>query len=735
MSITIFLTFVAFVLGLSFYLGRKTKSAKGYFAAGGNIHWGVNGVAFAGDYLSAASFLGICGMIAFSGYDGFLYSIGYLAGWIVALFVVAEPMKRLGKFTFTDALDSKFNSKGIQLMAGISTLIVSLCYLIPQMVGAGVLVEPLLGVPHYWGVIMVGVIVIYIVATAGMASTTYVQFLKGGLLIIFSTVLAVCFCYRGLTTEPVTLDADGNEVTPHAFETLSAQESNGVLTIDTDQNGIAYTVIAEKTKTDKAGKELGHFVLAQHDVALREDPSDAKGRMLIDLKSISIHLPRKGTREKLKTLNGMDKKGQVMINGVPHVYQTIDDQQVLVLHDTSSVTIDGVKYFQKDGKYFAKIHEWYKKDVADDGAITLTECQYVAVQPNEGKIINGIPASKENHLRPVGNISQLPGGKKKTGGVGPFELLAIIGHDDTRIKSWGKNAKFEHDDDQITVYYPITRTGPEYTRPGLKFPLTSKNFMDKLNFISLMLALFFGTAALPHILIRYYTVPTPAAARKSTIVAIACIGFFYVLTIYLGMGATVSGVLNPETSNMSAPLFARSFGLFLFAMISALAFATVLGTVSGLIVASSGAVAHDLLNRYAGVEMTDKTKVWVGKLAAITVGLVAIILGIVFRGMNVSFLVGWAFAIAASANLPAILMLLFWKKTTAKGIAASIFVGIVAAIGIIMLGPDMFVRYGLERSDAIIALGQPGIISIPASFITLVVVSLLTQKNSKTAAA
>ena len=170
------------MLWISYHFARRTKSAKGYFAAGGQIHWSVNGIAFAGDYLSAASFLGICGMIATYGYDGFLYSIGYLAGWIVALFVVAEPMKRLGKFTFTDALDAKFNSKGIQLMAAISTLVVSVFYLIPQMVGAGTLVTPLLGLPHWLGVVMVGAIVIIIVATAGMASTTYVQFLKGGLL-------------------------------------------------------------------------------------------------------------------------------------------------------------------------------------------------------------------------------------------------------------------------------------------------------------------------------------------------------------------------------------------------------------------------------------------------------------------------------------------------------------------------------------------------------------------------
>ena len=148
LAVIVFVLFVALVLGLSFYFARRSKSAAGYYAAGGNIHWSVNGIAFAGDYLSAASFLGICGMIATAGYDGFLYSIGYLAGWIVALFVVAEPMKRLGKYTFTDALDSRFNSRGIQLAAAISTLVVSIFYLIPQMVGAGVLVTPLLGLPH-----------------------------------------------------------------------------------------------------------------------------------------------------------------------------------------------------------------------------------------------------------------------------------------------------------------------------------------------------------------------------------------------------------------------------------------------------------------------------------------------------------------------------------------------------------------------------------------------------------
>jgi cation/acetate symporter len=222
-SIALFVFFVAFVLGLSFFFARKAKSAAGYYAAGGNIHWAVNGIAFAGDYLSAASFLGICGMIATAGYDGFLYSIGYLAGWIVALFVVAEPMKRMGKYTFTDALDSKFNHKGIQLAAAVSTLVVSIFYLIPQMVGAGVLVTPLLGLPHWVGVILVGSIVIVIVATAGMTSTTYVQFLKGGLLVIFSVIVTGAVLLRGLSTTP---DQDGT-VPYHKYATIEATVVDG----------------------------------------------------------------------------------------------------------------------------------------------------------------------------------------------------------------------------------------------------------------------------------------------------------------------------------------------------------------------------------------------------------------------------------------------------------------------------------------------------------------------------
>lgn len=627
MVIAIFLGFVLFVLILSFYLGARTRTSSGYYAAGGQIHWGVNGIAFAGDYLSAASFLGICGMIAVVGYDGFLYSIGYLAGWIVALFVVAEPMKRLGKYTFTDAVDSKYNSRGIKLAAAISTLIVSVCYLIPQMVGAGVLVTPLLGLAHHWGVLMVGAIVITIVATAGMASTTYVQFLKGGMLIIFSTVLVISVLVRGFSTKP-------------------------------DQGG-----------------------------------------------SVQFHEHR--------SMDAAMEGNQLAV--------TEPGWQVLEVQDSAAAKATFAR-LSKDG-----VESWWMVDGAE-GAVTLQETQSVVETSDGRKLINGALASGTNQLRQVGNVEKLRGQETAPeGSVSPFGLLAAMSDPETIVRRWKDVKLTDASGNNATIYYSTLTPGNKLMRPGLKFKVEGTP-LEKFDFVSLMLALFLGTAALPHILIRYYTVPNPAAARKSTIVAIAGIGFFYILTLYMGLGATMNSVINPADSNMAAPLLARSFGQFLFAVISAIAFATVLGTVSGLIVAASGAVAHDLFDRYLNLQMSDQQKIRAGKISAFVVGAMAIVLGIVFKGVNVTFLVGLAFAVAASANLPAILMLLFWKPTTARGITASIFIGIASSLALILLSPELYKLYGLDPTTAPVPFSNPGIVSIPLSFITLIVVSLLTRK-------
>ena len=564
LAIAVFSILVLATLAFSFYLGAKAKSSQGYFAAGGSIHWFVNGIAFAGDYLSAASFLGICGMIAFFGFDGFLYSIGYLAGWIVALLVIAEPLKRLGKYTFADALDSKFQSRGIKAAAGLSTLVVSLFYLIPQMVGAGALVKPLLGLQYWQGVVIVGAVVVFIVVTAGMVSTTYVQFLKGGLLVIFSLVLTILILFRGL------------EVTPES--------------------------------------ELGRTQV----IELRE--------------------------------------GKRFVNGVPIGF--------------------GVG---------------------------------------------------ETNVEPVGKLVELPDGKTKTGPLGPIAFISTIAKSKIEVTTSQK----EKNGKQTIV--PRIVDGKDMLSPG-NLPafkgIRTNNWFAKLDFVSLMVALFAGTASLPHILIRYYTVKDQASARKSTIVGITSIGFFYILTLYIGLGAMVSGRLDPTDSNMAAPLLAKSFSNLLFAAVSAIAFTTVLGTVSGLIIAAGGSVAHDIVSGFFGWKLTDHQTIRVAKIASVVIGAIAILLGLAFEGMNVSYLVGWAFAIAASANLPALLMLLFWRRTTKQGIIAGVLVGLSSSLLWIVVSPDMFKNmYGMDIKDALVPLSQPGLVTIPLSFAAIVVASLLTSKS------
>lgn len=642
-AIVFFLAFVGITLGLSFYLGSRAKSSQGYFTAHGQIPWFVNGIAFAGDYLSAASFLGICGMIAFYGYDGFLYSIGYLAGWIVALFVVAEPMKRLGKFTFADALNSKFQSRGIQLAAGVSTLAVSLFYLIPQMVGAGALVQPLLGMPHWVGVVLVGATVIVIVVTAGMVSTTWVQFLKGALLVAFSTVLTVMVLNRGLSVE--SGGADGYE-----FRTI--------------------------------------------------------GPITGELPAAAENLPELAGQELL------DTEGKL---GFPPFLRTKD-------------------------KNTGEIISWYI-DKQSNGETFLREGQtQTVIKDGSGKVfINGLPRGNgpgEMSLRPVGYVSHLPNDKESTGPLGPLTFLSTL--QQSEVVLW-QSHKFKHQisesepAEEITVFYPRPTPGGEVLRPGQSPTfkgIRSDKFTDKLNFLSLMLALFCGTASLPHILIRYYTVKDVAAARKSTIVGIACIGFFYMLTLYMGLGAMTGGTLDVSDSNMAAPLLARGLNETLFAMISAIAFTTVLGTVSGLILASAGAVSHDLISLLTHEKLTEHQQVRVAKIASVIVGSIAIVLGILFQGLNVSYLVGWAFSVAASANLPALVMLLFWKRTTRQGVIAAVLVGMISSLAWILLSADTFSAvYGWPAEEALVPFSQPGIVTIPLGFLTLILVSLMTGER------
>jgi cation/acetate symporter len=573
LAVIVFLFMVVGTVALSFYLGSKAKSSAGYFAAGGEIHWFVNGIAFAGDYLSAASFLGICGMVAFFGFDGFLYSIGFLAGWLVALLIIAEPLKRLGKYTFADALASKFQSSGIRSAAGFSTLVVSIVYLIPQMVGAGALVKPLLGLQYWQGVVLVGSIVVIIVVTAGMVSTTYVQFLKGGLLVIFSLVLTILVLNRGIQVAP-----GGARVEPQRV-----------------------TIASDGTK---------------------------------------------------------------LIDGIPL----------------------GLKEGQKN-------------------------------------------------LQPVGKVLSLSEGKQSTGPLDPIRFLTELSGAQVELSQTNKSTV---NDKPVVEYAPRVVDGYEMMAPG-NHPtfkgIRQQQWFPKLDFVSLMLALFAGTASLPHILIRYYTVKDQASARKSTIVGIAAIGFFYLLTLYIGFGAMVSGSMDPSDSNMAAPLLAKSFSELLFAAVSAIAFTTVLGTVSGLIVAAGGCVAHDFVAGMLGMKLSDHQLIRVAKISSIVIGALAIMAGLAFEGMNVTYLVGWAFAIAASANLPALLMLLFYRDTTKQGVIWGVLVGTISSVLWIAVCPEMFKSlYGLDPKQAWVPFSQPGIVTIPLSFIVIVIVSKLTARDHRTEA-
>lgn len=706
-AILIFVAFVVFLFWLSWFLGKKAQSADGFFVAGGEIHWFVNGIALTGGYLSAASFLGICGMIAFKGFDGYLYSIGFLSGWVVALFVVAEPLRRLGKYTFADALGSRFESKTIHLAAGVSTLVICMCYLVPQMVGAGVLIEPLLGIPHHWGVILVGAVVIMVVASAGMSSTTYVQFIKAGMLITFSGVLVFAVCIRGLETTPDTVNTSGEAIAYYQFQTLPLRAG---ASWEENLEGTPYEFVDSVQTYPAAGAAPVTWVLLEELVPLE---AGADG--------LTYHLMRHGQR--LPAVRDPDGAIAGLLSDLPtgrRPNETIRE-----------ITVQAVRVAEKGGQAFARLQGWWRMEQLENGPAMLREAQDITKSARGELTINGLPAGGGNAMAPMGRISEFgerSGHDGESGPIGPLRLLSVFADPGTEVEL-PRTADLRHENHDVTLYYHAPVAGNELMRPGGNFNIATGSFWERLDFISLMIALFFGTAALPHVLIRYYTVRDAKAARRSTIVAISAIGLFYILTLFLGLGAIANGVLNPQTDNMSAPLLALSFGEVLFAIITALAFATVLGTVSGLIVAASGAVANDLMDKFMKRSMSGSAKVVAAKVTAITVGVLAVVLGILFRGVNVGFLVGLAFAVAASANFPAIIMVLFWKRTTASGIISSIFVGIIASLGIILAGPDMFKLYGFTASDAWIPFGQPAVVSMPLSFLTLVVVSLLTKQG------
>ena len=479
-SLGIFLAFVALTLGITAWAARRSHGAASYFAAGRRITGWQNGLAVAGDYMSAASFLGIAGLIAFNGYDGFMYSVGWLVAYLTVLLIVAEPLRNAGKYTMADILAYRLKARPVRAMAALSTLTVSTFYMIAQMVGAGALVSLLLkdsGIGFSAAVAGVGLLMIVYVVFGGMLATTWVQIVKAVLLMGGTLLLSVLV--------------------------------------------------------------LAHF-----------------------------------------------------------------------------------------GFSFAAF----------------------------------------------------------------FDAVA--------------NVRYTVDGETVTR---------DFLTPGLRY----KPPYGALDLISLGLALIFGTAGLPHILIRFYTVPDAQTARTSVVWAMAIIGAFYLMSTFLGFGAaTIVGrdfIASNGGINMSAPLLANALGgEIFFAFISAVAFATILAVVAGLTISASASFSHDFWTNvvHHGKQRSANEEVQVARITAFAVGVLSIGLAILLGpGANVAFLVGLAFAVAASANLPAIVLSLFWKRFNTAGAVSGLAVGLGSSILLILLGPSV-----RGAAEAIFPLENPGILSIPAGF-------------------
>ena len=530
LTITLFLVLVAVTLGITIWASRHTKTATDYYAGGRTFSGFQNGLAIGGDYMSAASFLGIAGIIALSGYDGFLYSIGFLVAWLVALLLVAELLRNSGRYTMADVLSYRMRQRPVRTAASVSTITVSIFYLLAQMVGAGALVALLLGIKEgetFLGltadqakiatVVLVGVLMIIYVTLGGMKGTTWVQIVKAVLLMFGALLMTI-------------------------------------------------------------------LVLAKFGF----------------------------------------------------------------------------------------------------------------------------------------NVNDMLGAAAKASGK-----------------------------------------GQEFLQPGLKYGKdvpgdVTATLWSKLDLISLGLALVLGTAGLPHILIRFYTVPTARAARTSVNWAIGLIGVFYLMTLALGFGAAAlvgheAIAAQDKAGNAAAPQLAGELGLeyagdvggsVLLALIASVAFATILAVVAGLTLASSSSVAHDL---YANVirkgAATEKDEVRVARFAALVIGAVSIVLAVFAQSLNVAFLVALAFAVAASANLPPLLLSLFWKRFNTTGAVAGIYGGVISAVVLVAFSPVVSGKVDpvTKESASLFPLGvdfhwfpmeNPGLFSIPLGFLCAIIGTYLSKERN-----
>jgi len=482
-AITFFLLIVALTLIITYWAAKRTRSTKEFYAAGRSVSAWQNGLALAGDYMSAASFLGIAGLVALKGYDGMIYATGWLVGWPALMFLIAEPLRNLGKYTFADVVAFRLRQKPVRIASAVGGILTVLFYTIAQMVGSGNLIKLMFGISYEWAVLIVGVIMLAYVLFGGMIATTWVQIIKAILLLSGVTVLTLMVLAK-FSFNPANLYA---------------------------------------------------AVVAQH--------------------------------------------GQA------------------------------------------------------------------ALEPG-GLVTNGVDA------------------------------------------------------------------------------------------VSLGLALMLGLLGLPHILMRFYTVPDAKAARSSVLYATGLIGYFYIIIPIVGFGASVLVGRDLITKidkggNMAAPLLAEQLaGTPFLGFIAAVAFATILAVVAGLTLAGASALSHDIYTHVIkGGHATEREQVRVARGATVAFGVLAVLLGMVFKGQNVAYMVGLAFAIACSANFPALFLSIVWRKFTTAGAVASILTGSLLTVFLIVISPTVWVDV-FKNAQPLFALRNPAIVSMTASFIVGIVVSLLTSEPS-----
>lgn len=489
--IVMFLFFVSLTLLITFFASKRTNSASDFYTAGGGLTGWQNGLAIAGDYLSAASFLGIAGAIALWGFDGFFYSIGYLTAYLVVLYIVAEPLRNLGKYTLADMIAARFELKKVRAAAAVSSITIVIFYMLAQLVGAGALIQLLFGIPYTVAVIIVGIMMTIYVLFGGMTATSWVQMVKAVLLMIGTVIISVMV--------------------------------------------------------------LAHFNFS---------------------------------------------------------------------------------------------------------------------------------------------ISEMFGAMKNI-----------------------KSADFKG----------------EFINPGSKGS-------SPLDNISLIIALLFGTAGLPHILMRFFTVKDAKTARSSVMWATWIIGIFYILTIFLGFGA--AALLTREeiiaanpAGNMAAPLLADKLGGdFLMSFVCAVAFATILAVVAGLVLSGASAFAHDIYGEVIKKgKVTEREQMKAAKLASLAVAVLSIILALFAQNMNVAFLVSLAFCVAASANLPVIFFTIFWKQFNTQGALTGIAVGLVTSLILVILSPNVMNPAGTAfiTANPLFPLSNPAIISVPAGFLGAFLGTFLGKQESQ----